>query len=138
MVEAGVRGQFTVMVALAGADRRSLDTAAAIGTELVVQGLRPLLVRAGDADTLAGVAGVVLVGAWGRPWARAAASRFLHRHATVLRVRPLWMVDAAPAGDGHPHPVPAPDLELPVRLHTARTHGGRERAVGPAAAAVSR
>ena len=25
-----------------------------------------------------------------------------------------------------------------VRLHTARTHGGRERAVGPAAAAVSR
>lgn len=138
MVEAGVREQFTVMVALAGADRRSLDTAAAIGTELVVQGLRPLLVRAGDADTLAGVAGVVLVGAWGRPWARAAASRFLHRHATVLRVRPLWMVDAAPAGDGHPHPVPAPDLELPVRLHTAGAHGGRERAAGPAAAAVSR
>ncbi|MCO7192982.1 hypothetical protein [Pseudonocardia sp. McavD-2-B] len=138
MVEAGVREQFTVMVALAGADRRSLDTAAAIGGELAGQGLRPLLVRAGDADTLAGVAGVVLVGAWGRPWARAAASRFLHRHATVLRVRPLWMVDAAPAGDGHPHPVPAPDLELPVRLHTARTHGGRERAVGPAAAAVSR
>lgn len=136
MVE--VRRELTVMVALAGADRRSLDTAAAIGAELAGQGLRPLVVRAGDARTLAGVAGVVLVGAWGRPWARVAASRFLHRHATVLRVRPLWMVDAAPAGDGRPHPVPAPDLELPVRRYTAGTPGGLEWTAGLAAAAVSR
>ncbi|BBG03659.1 MULTISPECIES: hypothetical protein [Pseudonocardia] len=104
----------TVLIALTSADHRTLRAAAEIGHELSVAGLRPLITTAGDVSSLAGVRAVVLGGAWDRPWARAAARRFLRRHSVVLRVRPLWMFDAAPllGPVPRPHPGPAPELEL--------------------------
>ncbi|GAA1386154.1 hypothetical protein GCM10009613_19670 [Pseudonocardia kongjuensis] len=102
----------TVLIALTSADHRTLRAAAEIGHELSLRGLRPLITTAADVPSLAGVRAVVLGGAWDRPWARSVARRFLRRHRVVLRVRPLWMFDAAPAGGAHPHPAPAPELEL--------------------------
>jgi len=97
-----------VLVAYGSKNGGTAGLAQMIGQELTASGFTAEVVPAAEVRGLDGYDAVVLAGAlYAARWHRD-ARRFARRHATALRVRPLWLVSSGPIGPSADGPEPRP------------------------------